>query len=204
MAKWSELIQGILVRHVRLFGRESDGLDYQAGVDRVNHGLKMMDAVHANTHAGIVFEAQHEGAAVTAGASIEMLIQLNARYPVHCKPFSKSEGPSELFLFEQPTFSAAGTAVTSYNRNRRAFAGAANTVVTHTPTTSNDGTQLTSSPVYSPSGPGQTSAGGDTGGFSEWILREGYSYLLRLTNTHTVLAFDMWMGLVFYEQELKL
>lgn len=199
-----DIIRGILARHVRIFGNESDGQDYQAGVDRTNLSLKMIDALHANTHKGIVYESQHKGAAVTAGASIEMLIQVNAKYPIHCKPFSRSEGPSEMFVFEGPTFSAAGTALAVVNRNRRAFAPGSNSTVTHTPTTSNDGTQLTSAPVYSPSGPGQTSAGGETEGFSEWIFREGFSYLIRLTNTHASTAYDMWMGLVFYEQELQL
>lgn len=203
-ANLSDKIRGVLSRHVRIFGSESDGLDYHAGVDRTNLSLKVQDALHSNTHRGIVYEPYYRADGVANDASIEILVQVHDRYPMHCRPSFKSSGAAELAVFESPTITDVGTALTAHNRNRRAFAPAANCTVTHSPSHSADGNEFLFEPEYGTSGLfGASTGGGESNGFNERVLREGFDYLFRVTN-RAGSAESLWLALVFYEQELKL
>ncbi len=198
-------IRGILSRNVRLFWYDEDAdVDREAKIDQANSGLIVMQALHTRTHEGVVYEVQALAPAVAAGGVLELLLQNQPRFAVHCRPIFISEGPSEARIFEAPTFSGSGSAKTPVNRNRRAYAGPANTVASEGPTLTDDGTELSLVPIFSATGPGQTSTGGSSNGFEEWLLEADEDYLFRLTNTHASTAFDLWVSLTFYEQELQL
>jgi len=83
-------------------------------------------------------------------------------------------------FYEGVTFSAAGTAIASHNRDRES-ANTATMVITHTPTLTLDGTQLTD--VYIPGGSKSTAGGGQAASFNEWELSPNTAYLLRISNT---------------------
>lgn len=91
-----------------------------------------------------------------------------------------SVGDCYLRIFENPTFSAAGTPMTIFNKNRTSTKPSGNTV-THTPTLTDDGTELT--PTFIPGGSGGTATSAQTVGFAgEAILKAGNDYLFRIIN----------------------
>ena len=91
-----------------------------------------------------------------------------------------SVGDCELRIFENPEFSNAGTAMTIFNKNRTSIKTSGNTV-THTPTLTDDGTELT--PTFIAGGSGGTATSAQTLGFAgELILKAGNDYLFRIIN----------------------
>lgn len=202
MNKWPELIKGVLARQVRLFGFDvRNQRDVQAEVDQVLGGLKVIDALHAKTHEGIAYELTILATNVAAGSALNILLQCDWKHSVHIRPAFASEGPCRGFIFEGPTFSNAGSALTPKNRNRMPWAPAAKVIATQAPTLSNDGEQLTVAPIFSASGPGHTSTGGTHGTFEEWVLNNNEDYLFRIVNDDAG-AKDLWLSLTFYEEQV--
>jgi hypothetical protein len=204
MIKWPEVINGVLARQVRLFGYDvRTGRDNQAKIDSILHGLPMIDALHSKTHEGIAYEISADFPNVAAGASALVLIRTGNRHAAHLRPTFFSEGAAHMYLFEGTTVSADGTSKAVINKNR-AWGGPANLTAFTGPTVTGDGTKLTEFPVYSATGPGQTSSGGSAGTFEEWVLKNDTNYLVRITNNHPSDAKDLFLNLTFYEQELRL
>jgi hypothetical protein len=134
---------------------------------------------HQKVHEGRYFSGGVYNAALADTTSIEILIQTGAQ-SFHAKLESSASGDSLVYIFEGTTFSAAGTAVVMTNHNRssaKVFDG----TVTHTPTLSTDGTQL-SITGYLAAGTKHAGGGGDFGFSNEFILAPNTDYLLRVTN----------------------
>lgn len=204
MIKWPEVIHGVLARQVRLFGYDvRTGRDNPCRVDPIIHGLPMLDALHSKTHEGLAYEITHEFPNVAEGASAHILIRTGNRHAVHMRPMFFSEGAAHMYVFEGTTVSADGTPKAPLNKNR-AWGGPANLTAFTGPTVTNDGLQLTVFPVFSATGPGQTSSGGSGGDFEEWVLKNDTTYLFRATNNDPSNAKDICLNLTFYEQELRL
>lgn len=117
---------------------------------------------------GVGFVASRYAAAVSDAANMELLLTASATVPSHVRIRGLATGDARLQVFEDPTVSNAGTANAAVDRNRNS-PGTAATVVTHTPTTSADGTLLL------------TEVHGNTEPV-EWTLEAGEQYLIRLTN----------------------
>ena len=97
----------------------------------------------------------------------------------HWQLVAQSTGFCRIDVYENPTVSDAGTAVTAWNRNRNS-ATAATTVVTHTPTANPLGTKMITKYIGSATlGPG--AVGGETRGDSEFILKQNEQYLVVAT-----------------------
>lgn len=103
------------------------------------------------------------------------LITCHASYHLVTYFEFNSEGAAIIELFETPTISANGTAVTPRNMNRNVV-DTINTLVFHTPTISADGTQLLQSSI----GSGKTGSG--SGEAIHWHLKKGLSYYIKLKN----------------------
>jgi hypothetical protein len=132
---------------------------------------------HDKIHAGEAFNASHEFASVAAAASVYLLIQVGDN-PLHMHPIVVAGGGADLLveIFETPTFSAAGTGVSVANHlfSSSKTSGA---TITHTPTTSADGTRKNGRVVPY----GQHAAAGE-GGRVEWVLTKNTNYLVKITD----------------------
>lgn len=137
------------------------------------------DVVHQRIHQGIMFGATVYDAALANAADLELLLQVGAGV-AHARLVGRIGGDGELRLFEGTTFSSAGSAVASVNRNRTKSITSTVTV-TSAPTITDDGTELETQLI--PGGSGFLLSGGGEGPvFEEVILAPSTNYLLRLTN----------------------
>lgn len=168
-------ILGAGIRAVRLYDEQNN----RANVDRISESLGTIDVLHHRIHQGVVYSHNQILTAVANDASVNLLLQVPASHAAHLRAVLAAGGDAELRLFEGTTFSNAGTGVTPRNRNR--FAGDnAQLTVSHTPTITGDGTEL--STVFVPGGRGGNAGGGTGGLFAEYVLNVGTNYLLRGTN----------------------
>ncbi len=199
---WSNFINGVTSRHVRIFGAGQNLVDVPVEVDPVNNALTVTDPVHMNTHKGRTYEVQLNGIQVASFASIAMLVRVDPGYSLHCREGHQSGGVSIAGLYEQPTVTAPGTPLNVINRNRRAFAPAARALVYGAPTTTADGTILAFGPSFLTGGTAIGTLSGESEGFNEWVLREGFDYMIRVINSDSANPQDLSMTLVFYEQKI--
>ena len=165
----------------------SNAVDYWVaqGPDETFTGI---DYAHNNTHLGKSFMAGHLASSLaTTPGTLDVMLQTATTHEVHLI-FNLAVGADmEFCLHEDITATAAGTALTAFNKNRLSTATSTVTV-THTPTVTDTGTAFPC--IFMPGGDGSgAGAGGATpgyadGGFSrEIILKKGANYLLRITNT---------------------
>lgn len=148
-------------------------------IDQYPPNKEIIDYSHQKVHEGRFFSGGFYNSAVADTASINLLIQ-NSTYYSHVKITIASSGDALLYIFEDTTFSNAGTTVSMVNHNRasaKVFSG----TVTHTPTITGDGTQL-NGPSLLPAGTKHAGGGGDSGFANEIILDLNTNYLFRLTN----------------------
>jgi len=143
-----------------------------------------IDTVHDRIHEGRYFSGGYYNAAVANNATIQLLLVLGATHSLHAVMKCASGGNSVVELYEDTTYSAAGTAVAMTNHNRssdKVFAG----TVTHTPTITGVGTPLNGT-TFVPGGTGGGMGGSTPGGsvdFSqELVLAPTKVYLFRITN----------------------
>lgn len=145
-------------------------------------GLPMTDIIHERIHHGEFFSATVYNAALADDANISVLMQVPASMSCHVSYIVRAGGDAEVILYEAPTFSNAGSALTAYDRNR-ITANESLTVLTTGPTVSDTGTLLESQFI-----PGGTagflsfSPGSEGSMFKEYVLKPGEDYLLRAFN----------------------
>lgn len=142
--------------------------------------VETIDHAHDQTHKGHYFSGGFYNSSVADTTSMELLIQNGSVSTFHMKLGVVASGNSTVQIFEGTTFSGAGTTVTMTNHNRvsvTAFSG----TVTHTPTLTLDGTQITAT-GFIPGGTKHTGGGGDFGFSNELILAKSTNYLIRVTN----------------------
>lgn len=173
-------------------------------IARVRNNLLSMENIDLplqRLHEGLAFSSSQEWANIPAGASRDVLIQTDPTVEMHIQFGVSTGGPTEIQLYEAPTFSGVGATMLTSNRNRRS----SNTplaTVTVSPTVTTTGTLVAEVILEGVSTPGE---GGITGGsielgFDEWILDPGVDYLFRITNDDVVPA-NATQFMVFYEVE---
>jgi len=148
-------------------------------VDATANALVTQNMVHKQIHNGIAFEADYVSESVADDETIEMLISTDASQSVHIRFQAGVGGDARIQIFENPTVTDNGTAITPVNRNRTS-ANTAVTSVYHTPTTSADGTILADH--LAPGGGTGKSTGAIATSFEEYILKSSEDYLFRVTN----------------------
>jgi len=158
--------------------------------------IQIVDSGHAHINNGFGFVVGDIFYAVADEGVAEGLFQVTNQ--MHINLSVVSQGDCEIRVFENPTFSAAGTAMTIFNKNRESnkVSGA---TVTHTPTLTDDGTELT--PTFVAGGTGGNATGGQGENFAgESILKAGNNYLFRIINKSGQ-ARTIGARLVWYEPE---
>lgn len=167
-----------------------------AEVDGAAGGLVVQGMVHRMIHLGVLYEIGYVNEAVADNGVIELLITTAAAQPAHMRFIAAAGGDARVALFENPTVSNVGTGLSEINRNRNS-SNTAVTAVTHTPTTSADGTQLMDHLL--PGGSGFFATGGSAeSSFEEFILKADEQYLFRVTNIAGS-AQPVGASLTFYE-----
>jgi len=158
-------------------------------------GVGVIDWIHHQNHLGKAFTHAQTDLSVGSGASKEFLITTpDSEEHVHLNlaGMLRGEGACELYIFEAPTVSAAGTPIILVNRNRNKSGIAAATVATHTPTTSADGLQV----YYERLGAG-VQTGGTTADRQELELLADSMYLIR--SKSLAAGNDLTTRIDFYE-----
>lgn len=127
--------------------------------------------------AKLSFSVEQASAALGAGSSVNLLVKCPAAsaqfYGAWLALCAMAAGLHDVFLFQGPTTSLDGSALTPQNRNRLDTPPSCPVQVFNGPTISVDGTQLTT-------GKAALSQNFDSG---YWLLKPGTNYLVRITNT---------------------
>jgi hypothetical protein len=145
----------------------------------------VIDSVHEEVHEGKFFSGGYYNSSVANNAAIDLLVQSSSAHYTHVKMRVAGGGDMTVQIYENATFSSAGTSVTMTNHNRassKSFSG----TVTHTPTITGTGSQINGT-SYIPGGPsgggaGSAHAGSDFSYNNEFILDKSKNYLFRITN----------------------
>jgi hypothetical protein len=150
------------------------------------------DRLHQKGHDGGLFSVSgHQD--LGSGAAYMFLIQVNG-IPVHVIVTTNAKDETDMDIYEGPTYDPAGTSVTAVN-HKRASANTLNATITHTPTVSDDGTQILQKVLVA----GQKQGGEALPG-SEFILAPNTDYLIRFTSraASNVVAYQLLM----YEEDV--
>jgi len=160
-----------------------DGSHVPLNADPYANAIITIESEHAHIHEGEGFQISGEAAAIGAGASAYFLI--DPILPVHWRDyrFIADGAPVDIELFENPTVTDNGTAITSYNRNRLS-SHTAQVVVYSGPTVTDDGTRLYITRIVG-TGTGANAKGEVEGLPLEWVVDNGNTYLMKLTNNDT-------------------
>jgi len=168
-------------RSVQIFG-SSEGADGVTGaeVDSIGEALVIQDMVHHRIHEGVFFVSGATATALANGGTLDVLIQAVSG-DLHVLFIGTVGGDATVELFEGTTFTAAGTALPSLNRNRNfALTKISDSIITQDPTITLDGTQLFSGILLG--GSGGNAVGGSSSAFNEFIFPAGSVHLARITN----------------------
>jgi hypothetical protein len=164
---------------VAAFATDENGVESQFLCDTVYPGsLVTIDIDHHEIHCGDSFVATRSvdlgnGAADT----IIITVPNEAVKRYHMTIDINTEVESNFDLYEGATTVADGTAMTSYNRDRNS-ALVSSLAITHTPNTPAGGTL-----IYTEHWGSGRSAGGETRGQKEIVLKNNTKYRLVLTNS---------------------
>lgn len=168
-------------------------------IDSFSKHAVVMGDIHAHIHEGILFEATFMDEAVVDDGVILVRITTAADQPCHMRIVPGAGGDAQFNLFEDTTFSAAGTEIIPTNRNRFVSTTAV-TTVRHTPAVDAPGTELLPpAGQFLPGGSGFfATPGSTTPEFGEWILAAGTEYLLQVMNLAGTTQ-PAGLSLLFYE-----
>lgn len=166
----------------------------QVHVSTNGHVVTQQELDHIIYH-GNGYGVGYYDASVSNGSSIDVLVSCDD-VPLAVQLNIAAGGDCLFNLYENPTISSVGTALTAINLNRNSTktCGAS---ISHTPTVSSVGTLIYQ--LYSPGGM-RFSAGGGDASFQRGILKKGEQYLFRLTNT-AGLTKPMQISLLYFNPE---
>jgi len=179
-------------------------------IDRLTGAQVTISEEHWLTHKGLTFAMSHRFAAVANAASVNLLLKNPAgNYPhLHKIDVIVEDGDVDMFGFEGVVVSADGTPLVAGNTNR-ASSNTPTLEIFHTPTITDDGTQIWQD--WAPPTAAGAGGGGGGGGAGarhegiiyspvgdEWILAPDTNYVLRHTNNSGG-AIDILVRIMFYE-----
>jgi len=147
---------------------------------------------HFKVHNGQMFYLSYTFAAVADSATVEM-IMFTGDEPPHVVITATSPGAARISILSNPTSTANGTTLTSYNMCRTSTNVAA-AIMTYAPTNATSTTIIVND--YIPGGSTvQTRVGASARQNTEWIFKPNYKYLIRFENLAKAQA--DYMNLVF-------
>ena len=172
----------------------SDGVN-PVEVDPDVGGLLVTPIEHNLVHDGVVFSCFHTFGAVPAATSRWLHVKVPASYVAHMRFRFMAEAKIDYYVYENPTLTGDGTALTEFDMNR-VTANASNVDVYHTPAVTAVGTMIDSGMI------GTTGFLADTGGsvspMRDWMFKPSESYLIGANNNDAA-AKDIVIQLTWYE-----
>ena len=166
-----------------------------AVLDTLDGSLCVINILHHEIHKGNAYTVGALVTDVADDASADTLIIVGTK-SLHLVLRASATGSSYAYLYETPTITDNGTAVTIFNKDRTSsLVSTARTF--HTPTVGAVGTALNSE--LFPGGEKNFAVGATGNERDEWILAPGKSYLLRITNKSGA-AEDISIAATWYEE----
>jgi len=150
--------------------------DVAAIADAVSGASVVIDFAHHELHEGDHYYATGTTTLGIGEVLNILIVTPNTTKWAHLEGQIGTSGTATVGFYEGSTTSAAGSAVTEFNRNRNS-ANTAAVVVTTGPTITGDGTLI----FTAQSGAGQR-VGGDVRAQNEFILKQNTKYILRVTS----------------------
>ena len=180
-----------------LFVRITDGTT-DALVDPDLGALLTVPIEHNLVHDGVVFSCFHSFLLTAAATSKWLHVKVPATHIAHMRFRFMSEAKIDYYVYENPTLTNDGTALTEFDINR-VTANASNVDVFHTPTITNVGTMIDNGMI------GTNGFLSDTGGsvspMRDWMFKASESYLIGANNNDAA-AKDFVIQLSWYEEEV--
>lgn len=164
--------------------RQDPWSEWTRSFDKFAHSQSVITEEHRLIHDGMGFQLTHYVASLDDDASAELIIAPPAGVYPHFRKYTvgATGGPVRMRVYEGTTTSDDGTVLPTFNMNRNST-NTPGTVLTHTPTITDDGT-LIETLLH----PVPTSIGANVGGVTgadvgeEWIAKPSTKYLYRVTN----------------------
>lgn len=175
-SRWREVDTGKV-----FFFNLSDDTWYESApsFDASTHAQTTIDYAHHEIHSGSHYKCGYQDTTLDTDDTVALVFTTpDTTKWMHFVLTSQVTGPATIQLFETPTLSAEGTALTPVNRNRNS-ASVSTMVVKHTPTVTVNGTKLSEKWVGSDGF--KEISGGSVRGDSEMILKQDTQYLVLLT-----------------------
>ena len=190
MADFVEVNPGEAHNRVRVAVKEVGGIQYPiyflsdengtfAYVDQDSGAVGSINQEHMKIHQGDGYTLSARAVIANGGGALEFLGIVPALSFPHFRKITVSSdgGPFDIDFYEGTTVSANGTQLTAQNNNRNS-ANTANLDIYSGPTVLTDGVSL--EPVLVPGTKHQGGLGSE--GSNEWILKQGETYMIRVTN----------------------
>lgn len=148
--------------------------------DNLTGALVAVENEHHEIHEGETFQVSYKSpdASPIADDGTVIFVLTTTTKTAHLV-FDASGGGDFEGEFREDVTVAAGTSMTPQNKNRT-FPNNNTATVVRDPTVSNAGVLLET--AFIPGGTGPLAGGGIGSGRSEWILKKGAKYMLRITN----------------------
>jgi len=152
-------------------------------IDDVDNARIGIDLVHHEIHEGNHYTCNTIDASVDiASPKYVRCLAPDTAVRIHWVTEVSTDGAALVELYENPTLLAAGTAMTEYNNDRNSLNAATVQCFFDSTTQApdNDGTLLFSRFIGG-AGVGGKSTSGEYGSRQEWILKQAYNYLIKVT-----------------------
>ena len=172
----------------------------EGAIERVTKAVKQIDNDHAYIHKGGLFSAFTRNT-LTAGASRYISIVTpngnDAKYVHYRNEQVISSGDKvSIELYEDATVTTdTGTEKTPVN-HRRIHINGSTVLVRDGVTVTDDGTMINQSYIGGGTGTGQARSGEETSDKNEYILKQGATYVVKITNgssaDNTIQCNPMW------------
>jgi hypothetical protein len=157
---------------IKIKDRKNDAV---AIVDPVSASLVNINWEHKEIHDGHSFFCRNFNDIPNGGDYEILIVTPNASETTHLIYEFFNESEIQYQIYEGTVTSDNGTAVDCFNRDRNST-NTPGTLVFHTPTITNDGTELANTQV------GTRTLGGESRTIEEIILKVNTKYLIRATN----------------------
>ena len=173
-----------------------DGRDIN-NIDSKRQGQVSITTPHDAVHDGIMFEISHIFDDVDAGGgTADILIVNGSSKELHTTIHIVTGAEAYMYMYENPTITATGTAVPIHDMNRTTSNSPASTIAYHGSTVGAVGVNLSQSLIEG--GSAGRAIGGQVRLGTEWILKKNENYLIRIVN-NTQSTQNMSIQVEFYE-----
>lgn len=161
----------------------------KGGMEIRSYAERTIEVEHSHIHEGISFHADTANEALANNGTIllELVVPSGTTdTPIHLKDIDVLVVgvPFKVELIESPTITTGSATITPRNRNRQLTQASYPSILTikTNPTGISAGTTLETFYVGGGTGNAGTKSGGNAKKSSEWMLKKGLTYLIRVTN----------------------